>query len=82
MGLKHLPDPMPSDDSKHYKAFHEVIGTETDEFHMPSLKITKSRKHNIRSNPLQQHALNTQLVIKCNKCDKPRIVFAQKKLTL
>ena len=58
MRLKHLPDPMPSEDSKHYKAFDEVNGTETYESYMPSLKTTKNRKHNIL-NPLQQHALNT-----------------------
>ena len=58
MRLKHLPDPMPSEDSKHYKAFDKVNGTETYESHMPSLKTTKNRQHNIL-NPLQQHALNT-----------------------
>ena len=82
MRLKHLPDPMPSDNSKHYKAFNKVIGTETDESHMPSLKTTKSRKHYVPFNPLQQHAFNTRLVIECSKCDKPRIVFAKKNLLL
>ena len=82
MRLKLLPDPMPSDDSKHCKAFDEVIGNETDESHMPSLKTTKNRKHNITFNPLQQHTLNTRLVIECSKCDKPRIVFAKKNLLL
>ena len=72
---------MPSGNSKHYKEFDEVIGTETHESHMLSLKTSKNRMHNILFNPLQQHALNTQLVIECSKYDKPRIVFAQKELT-
>ena len=81
MHLKHLPDPMPSGNSKHYKEFDEVTGTETHESHMLSLKTSKNRMHNILFNPLQQHALNTRLVIECSKYDKPRIVFAQKELT-
>ena len=81
MHRKHLPNPMPSDDSKHYKAFDKVIGTETDESHMPSLKTTKNRKHIIPFNPLQQHALNTRLVIEYSECDKLHVIFAQKKLT-
>ena len=78
--LNHLPDPTPCDD-QHYKAFEEVYGTETNETHMPSLKTVKNRKHNIPFNPLQQHAVNTRLTLECAECDKPRIVYAMKKLT-
>ena len=35
--LRHLPDPMPSDDD-HYKPFSEIFGKETTEEHRPSLK--------------------------------------------
>ena len=48
---------------------------------MPSLKTSKNMKSNIPFNPLQQHALNTRLVIKCSECDKPYFIYAQKKIT-
>ena len=79
--LKHLPDPMTSDYGKHYKPYDKVWGTVTNENHMLSLKTSKNMKHNILFNPLQQHALNTRLVIKCSKCDKPHVIYAQKKIT-
>ena len=73
---------MPSDEGKHYKPYDEVWGTVTYENHMPSLKTSKNMKHNIPFNPLQQHALYTRLVIKCSECDKPRVIYAQKTITV
>ena len=78
--LSHLPDPVPTEDGRHYKSFQDVVGTATSEVHLPSLK-TKSRKHNVPFNPLQQHALNTRLLLECCECNKPRLLFSKKKLS-
>lgn len=48
--FKHLPDPMPSNNNKHYKPYYEVIQTITDKSHMPSLKTIKNKKYNIPFN--------------------------------
>ena len=79
--LDHLPDPTPGTDDVHYKQFHEVFNTPTDESAMPSLKTTKDRGHKIPFNPVKQHGANTQLTIECVECSKLRIVYSAKKLS-
>ena len=78
--LNHLPDPIPGTDD-HYKELSEVFGTETSEGAMPSLKTSKDRGHEIPFNPVKQQARNTGLIIDCNECSKPRLVYTAKRLT-
>ena len=49
--IDYLPDPTLQVDN-HYKPFDEVFGTGASEEHMPSLIITKYKKHNIPMKPL------------------------------
>ena len=78
--LNHLPDPIPGTDD-HYKEFSEVFGTKTTERAMPSLKTSKDHGHKIPFNPVKQHPSNTGLIIDCNECSKPRLVYTTKRLT-
>ena len=48
---------------------------------MSSLKTSKDRRHKIPFNPVKQHASNTGLIIECNECSKPRLVYIAKRLT-
>ena len=77
--LNHLRDPIPGTDN-HYKEFSEVFGTETTEGAMPSLKTSKDCGHKIPFNPVKQHASSTSLIIDCNECSKPRLVYTAKRL--
>ena len=77
--LNHLRDPIPGTDD-HYKEFSEVFGTETTEGAMPSLKTSKDCGHKIPFNPVKQHASSTSLIIDCNECSKPRLVYTAKRL--
>ena len=67
----------------HYKSFSYVFGKVTTEEHHPSGKLTKKKKKldRIPFNPLKQHSMNTNLIIECTKCNKPHIVYAQKKIS-
>ena len=79
--LNHLPDPIPGADN-HYKEFSKVFGTKATEGTMPSLKAGhKDRGHKIPFNPVKQHGSNTGLIIDCNECSKPRLVYTAKRLT-
>ena len=49
---------------------------------MPSLHITTSKNHGITFIPLLQHAKNTGLTVKCTECNKPRLVYSQKKISV
>ena len=49
--------------------------------HRPSKKLAKKNLHGISFNPSKQHAMNTNLIIKCTECNKLRIVYAQKKMS-
>ena len=48
---------------------------------MPSLKTSKDRGHKIPFNPVKQHGSNTGLIIDCNDCSKPPLVYTAKRLT-
>ena len=48
---------------------------------MPSLKTPKDRGHRIPFKLIKQHASNTGLIIDCNECSKPRLVYTAKRLT-
>ena len=79
MHLAHLPDLMPGTDH-HYKELSEVFGTETDESARPSLKTGKDRSAKMPFNVVKQHATNTNLLLECAECNKPRLDwFSQQK---
>ena len=78
--LNQLPDPIPGTDD-HYKEFSEVFDTETTEGPMPSLKTSKDRGNKIPFNPVKQNASKTGLIIDCNECSKPRLVYTAKRST-
>ena len=48
---------------------------------MPSRNITLSKGHGIPFNSLVQRAKNTNLKITCTECNKPRIIYAKKKVS-
>ena len=81
--LNHLHDSIPDPNNKgHYAKFNDIYGAETTEEHMPSLHITTSKNHGITFIPLLQHAKNTGLTVKCTECNKPRLVYSQKKISV
>ena len=80
--LHHLPDPEPSEINEgHYKTFDEIYRTETSEKYLPSKNITSKKSPGIPFNALKQHANNTQIVIKCYYCNKPRLIFSKSKVS-
>ena len=46
-----------------------------------SQKKQKKKSHRIPFNPSKQHAINTNLIIECTECNKPRTVCAQKTIS-
>ena len=62
----------------HCKSFSDFLGKVTTEEHRPSKKLANKNSHGVPFNPSKQHAMNTNLIIECNK---PRIVYAQKKIS-
>ena len=79
--LHPLPDPTLSDDLIHYKTFEEVYGKNTDEHHMPSSQpATKKDDHGMSISPSAQTALCVRRTVHCLECDKPRVLYAARKL--
>ena len=79
--LHHLADPIPHERNEgHYNCFSDVFGKTTAEEHRSSKKLAKKNSPGIPFNPSKQHAINTNLIIECTKCNKSRIVYAQKKI--
>ena len=77
-----LPDPVPDEQNEgHYKPFNQVFGTETSEKYLPSKTLAAKKTHGIPFSPSKQHASNTNIVIMCTECQKPRLVYAQKKVS-
>ena len=79
--LRFLPDPiMGSDD--HYLSFAKAYTTTlSSEMYRPSLK-GKSVAKPMSFSPSVQHALNTGTVIQCEECDRWRVVYSKKKLSV
>ena len=48
---------------------------------MPSLASMPSRNPQMPFTPVKQHATNTNLVIECVECSKPRLIFSKTKLS-
>ena len=75
--LSYLPDPIA--DGEHYKPFEEVYGTLTSEKDRPSLRSdAEKRGHGIPFSPNAQTARRSVL---CSECLKPRVIYAQHKLS-
>ena len=75
----HLPDPVPDEANKgHYQKFSDIFGTEITEIHLPSFKLME-QENMMGFTTLKQHVLITNLTIICTECDKPRLIYAQKK---
>ena len=62
-----LPDPVPGEDG-HYKNLDELLGTETDGSHRPSLQKTPKRKKTLPFSVSLQHVKNVDLMLQCDKC--------------
>ena len=75
--LFHLPDPVPAS-SDHYKPFEEVYGTHTTEKHRPSFSESRKSGHGI---PFSPNAQTARKLIMCTECLKPRVLYAQRKLS-
>lgn len=82
--LHHLPDPLHSADGEHYLSFTEVYGKDTSEKDLPFLTDrSHSRKlHGMPFNPNAQYARCVNKSIICSECDKPRVLYAARKLQL
>ena len=89
--LHYLPDPVPGEDL-HYKSFEELYGMQTTEDHRPSFKSTKAKKkdkltttkvkHSMPFCPSAVRAKNVGVIVNCVECEKPRLLFSAKKLSV
>ena len=76
--------PLHSADGEHYLSFTEVYGKDTSEKDLPFLTDrSHSRKlHGMPFNPNAQYARCVNKYIICSECDKPRVLYAARKLQL
>ena len=73
--LCHLPDPVPADEMH----FIDLYGTLTSERHRPSCKSKPGRSsHGI---PFSPNAQTARELILCSECLRPRVIYAQRKLS-
>ena len=72
-----LPDPVPSEDG-HYKTLEELLGTETDGSHRPSLQKTSKRKKTL---PFLASVQHVDLILQCDECSMWRLLYSRFKLT-
>ena len=75
-----LPDLVPSEDG-HYKTLEELLGTETDGSHRPSLQKTSKRKKTLPFSASVQHVKNVDLMLQCDGCFMWRLLYSRFKLT-
>ena len=88
--LYHLPDPVPAN-NEHYKSFNDLYGTDTTESYCPSIqarkaKLDKNEKGIRRDKQMPwtgnaQRAKNVGMTVTCADCNKPRCLYASKKIT-
>ena len=77
--LHHIPDPVR--DGNVYKPFSEVYGTVTTEKDRPSLSSSAEKAGNgMPFSPSGQFAYNVRQTVVSSECDKPRILYAARKL--
>ena len=82
--LHHLPYPLRSADGEHKLSFTKVCGKDTSEKNRSSLTDScHCRKlHGMPFNPNAQYAWYVNEYVICCDCDKPRILYAARKLQL
>ena len=78
--LQVLPDPVPGEDG-HYKTLDDILGTETDESHRPSLQKTPKRRKTLPFSASIQHMKNVDLMLQCDECAMWRLLYSKFKLT-
>ena len=92
--LSWLPEPVLDSSKEHYKPYLEVKGQQTDESDRPSLKPSKAGKKTKKAtatsaekstaatfeNPFQS-AQTARATVTCTECQKPRVVYSNKKLS-
>lgn len=80
--LHHLPDPIRSIDGEHYCSFTDLYGQETSERDRPSLtdKSHHHKSHGMPFNPNAQYARCVNEFVICSECEKPRVLYAARKL--
>ena len=89
-----MPDPIPANNNEHYKNFDDVYGMDTHESYCPSVQVRKEKSDKNRRAKTQkrrdkqmpwtgnaQRAKNVGMTIKCMDCNKPRCLYALKKIT-
>ena len=75
-----LPDPVMGPDD-HYKPFSDVYGTPTTENDRPS-QIQRRKTKTLTYSPSEQHVKNAGVLVQCDECDKWRLLFSKRKLSL
>ena len=80
--LQHLPDPLRSVDGEHYRSFVELYGQETFERDRLSLMVKSHnrKQHGMPFNPNAQYAHCVNEFVICSEYDKPRVLYAARKL--
>ena len=78
--LQVLPDPVLGEDG-HHKTLDDVLGTETDESHRPSLQKTPKRRKTLPFSASIQHVRNVDLMLQCDECAMWRLLYSKFKLT-
>lgn len=74
--LHTLPDPVPGEDG-HYMTLDDLLGTETDESHRPSLQKTPKRRKTLPFAVSIQHVKNVDLMLQCDECSMWRLLYSQ-----
>src|SRR5205823_13628226 len=86
--LKCLPDPKIGNDN-HYQSFEDLYGILTTEDECPSLLKRKPtnisipnvpKKNGMGFSPTFQRAKNVGQLVRCFECNKPRVLYALRKL--
>ncbi len=76
--IQWLPDPTFTTDKLHYKTFHELYGTNTDDTDCPSTTLRQEREKEPSS---LFTAAKVRGVALCLACDKPRCLYCDKQTT-
>ncbi|CAC5421870.1 unnamed protein product [Mytilus coruscus] len=77
-----LPDPVPMPtDPDHYQKFSELYGKNTSEEHRPSLQQKKASIGSVaKDKGIRISGETVRAVLRCEDCNKPRCVHANRKL--
>ena len=75
-----LPDPIQGDDG-HYMTFEQLVGSNTDESHQPSLQKSAKRSKTLPFAASLQHVKNMDLMLQCDEFGIWRLLYSCHKLT-